>query len=103
MANIYETLRSNFSYIQPGEVATFNNYVGRPQNSTWFLIEDLDQVRLFLKRKGMTFTPRFRGPRSTVYNVNSIGRQYYRSEFTRKSTCLKDDAKFFSVASVKSY
>lgn len=104
MFNIFNQLRSRFAHIVPGQVVVIDGYAGKPKNSTWYFIEDLDEVRAFMKRNGRVFTPRFRGPRQTVYNISRIdGKQYRRSECTRKSTCLKDEAKFFSVSAVKCY
>ena len=104
MANIFNTLRSKFAYIRPGQVIASDetDYVAKPKNSTWIWIEDLEKVRSYMKSQGLSFTPRFRGPRTTVYNVAN-GKQYFRSENTRKSTCLKDEAKFFVVTHVRGY
>lgn len=102
--SIEQTLKSRFGHLVPGQVMVFSdkNYVAKPRSSTFFFIEDLDRIRAFLKNQGFKMTPRFRGPRDTMYNIDRNGKQYKRHEPLRQSVCLKEDA-FFFTAYISSY
>ncbi len=95
-------LKSKFVHMSPGQVMKIGDYVAKPKNSTWFFISDLEKIRDVLRSQGMTFTPRFRGPRVTTVNIGPDGRAYRRSNHTRSSNCLKQDAEFFSIAYLQS-
>lgn len=95
---ILQQVRSRFAYLQPGQVFTVGDYAGKPKSSTWFFIEDLDRIRTFLKNRGVKMTPRFRGPRHIGHtHVESVNQTYFRGYSAAYGTCLKQDAKFFSI------
>jgi len=56
-------------------------------------IEFLDEFRSEMAKQGKFFKIRYRGPRFTVPSAR------YRSFMSKATTCLKSDAKAFSVYS----
>ncbi len=89
-------LKSKFAHIEPGQTHQIGYYTAKPQNSTWFFISDLDKIRQICKLLDYgTFVARFRGPRLTRFVE---GQSRARSEETMRSTCLKEDAEFFSIS-----
>ena len=86
-----------FPNLKPGQVFVVNqHYAGVPRESVFFFIEDLKRIRTYAARHGINIRVCYRGPRPEWAWLNT-GKFKSRGVFNRRSTCLKSEAKFFTV------